>query len=105
MGQFCGACGANVLQPGHGVLHPRLDDAHVLCGNTSQRALTYINPDDVPPPMRDPLADARRELEVVAAALTYHNLHEDTPCEVNTEGGWMDVIELLEPLAKVINGN
>jgi hypothetical protein len=53
--------------------------------------------------VEDPLVVAKRELEKVAAALTYHEAHEDTPCEVSTESGWVDIVDLLKPLVDAIN--
>jgi hypothetical protein len=52
--------------------------------------------------LTDVAVDAKREFEVVLEALAYHAAHEDTPVEVNTDGGWMDMTELLEPLSKLL---
>jgi hypothetical protein len=102
--RFCGQCGKNVLQVGQREMHPDLDAAHVLCGVTGKRTLTYTTFIDATAALvEDPLVVAKRELEKVAAALTYHEAHEDTPCEVSTESGWVDIVDLLKPLVDAIN--
>lgn len=104
--RFCGQCGSNIQQAGVAVLHPSLDDGTVLCGNTGHRAHTYASAAELPPPMRnltDVAVDAKREFAVVMEALAYRAAHEDTPVEVNTDGGWMDMTELLEPLSKLLS--
>lgn len=102
MSQFCGECGANIQQPGQRSLHPVMGDESVLCGSSGRIARIYPDAAEIPPAAESPLDAAKREFAVVVEALAYHAAHEDTPVEVNTDGGWMDVTDLLEPLSKIV---
>lgn len=99
MTEFCEECGANLGQTAASIMHPSLDSSTILCGMTGKRAnVTEVRP--VPVMVASTLDAPRRELAVVVDALAYHASHEDTPVEVNTDGGWVDMIDLLQPLIK-----
>lgn len=107
--RFCGACGENVLQPAQATLHPQLDDAHVLCGTTGKRTLTYTRFTEAIAgrvsqaiTTAEMIHSARVAAQVLADALDHHRDSEGAPCEVRAEGGWTDVAALLQPIQEAL---
>ena len=102
--RICGGCGENVLQPAQAALHPQLDGAHVLCGATGKRVLTYTSHVQRAGALSqtvqqgDRLHDARVAAQVLADALDHHRTSEGAPCEVRSEAGWTEVAVLLQPV-------
>jgi hypothetical protein len=103
---YCGVCGANLGQIAALAMHPEIGEGDVLCGPTGKRAHVTAaapappEPDPTPQPTRE---EMRQELWRVIVQLEYHRQHEDTPVEVITESGWMDMVNLLDPLRRMLS--
>lgn len=87
-------------------MHVALDDGGVLCTFESRRAFVVEDPEPgvvreaVEPVNR--IETAQRRVRVLLDALNHHDEQHDSPAEVDGPSGWVDVRDLVAPLAQAL---